>query len=250
VDIIDRHSKTPLYKQVKDLLIKDIHQHMQEGDLLPNESQIEEKYQVSRITVRKAIDELVKEAIVFRQQGRGTFVRSTKIIQDASSITSWTEEMVLKGKKPVTRDMDIYEVEPSKKMVEKLELSNEEKVICIKRVRYANDEPIALMFNYLRAKYIPGFLEKGLSGESLYEELENRYSIVLEEANENIKARISTDMESSALRISPDSAVLHITRTSYLPNGTPLELVEMICRSDRYEYQIKLSGRNKSRVIE
>lgn len=83
----------------------------------------------------------------------------------------------------------------------------------------------------------------------MYEELEEGYDILLEEAEEQIKARLSTDLESSALKISPGDAVLHITRTSYLTDGTPFEMVEMISRSDKYEYHIKVSGREKNKII-
>lgn len=242
-------SKTPLYRQVKNKIVKEINKHMKEGDLLPTEKEIEKKYEVSRITIRKAIDELVTEGYVEKIQGRGTFVKSTKIIQDASSITSWTEEMLLKGKKPDTVKVNIYEVKPSKKMKNKLNLHSNEKVICVERIRMADDEPIALMFNYLREKYIPGFKEKGFTRESLYEELEENYNIILEEANEQIKARLATDLEAHALKTSPEDAVLQITRTTYLPNGTPFEMVEMVTRSDKYEYHLKVSGRDRNKII-
>ncbi|GGB39114.1 GntR family transcriptional regulator [Lentibacillus populi] len=241
--------KTPLYKKVQKKILNEIIQNMKEGDLLPIETDLEKKYDVSRITIRKAIDELVLEGFVEKIQGRGTIVRSTKIIQDASTITSWTEEMNLKGKKPDTERLRIFEVKPSKKIKEKLNLHSSEKVICVERIRLVDGEPIALMFNYLREKYIPGFLEKGFTRESLYEELEKNYNIILEEANEQIRARLATDLEASALRISPGDAILQITRTTYLPNGTPFEMVEMISRSDKYEYHIKVSGRDKNKVI-
>src|SRR5690625_3546782 len=113
-------SKIPLYKQVKQKMIKEINQYMKAGDLIPTESELEEKFNVSRITVRKAIDELVEEGYVEKIQGKGTFVLSTKIVQDANSITSWTEEMLLKGKNPETKSLKMYEVSPSKKMKRKL----------------------------------------------------------------------------------------------------------------------------------
>ncbi|GGP07592.1 MULTISPECIES: GntR family transcriptional regulator [Oceanobacillus] len=240
---------TPLYKQVKQTILKEINHHMKEGDLLPTEGELEKKHDVSRITIRKAIDSLVTEGYVEKIQGKGTFVKSTKIVQDAGSITSWTEEMHLKGKKPDTVKQHIYEVSPSLKMKRKLNLQPNEKIICVERIRLADGEPLALMFNYLREKYIPGFLENGFTRESLYEELEKNYDIVLEDATEQIKARLATDLEASRLGISPEDAVMHITRTTFLPNGAPFEMVEMVSRSDKYEYHINVSGRNKNKTI-
>ncbi|MFU0790216.1 MULTISPECIES: GntR family transcriptional regulator [Virgibacillus] len=246
---IKRNSRVPLYKQVKNQLLQEINKNMKEGDLLQPESEMEKQYGVSRITVRKAIDELVAEGVIFKAQGRGTFVRSTKIVQNAGTITSWTEEMHLKGKSPSTQNLMISEVKPSRKMIDKLHLQPNEKLIRIERLRLADGEPIALMFNYLREKYVPGLLNKGLTRESLYEELEENYNIVLIEAQEQIKARLATDLEASALKIPPGEAVLHINRTSFLKSGIPFEMVEMINRADRYEYYIKVSGREKLKSL-
>lgn len=246
---IERNSKLPLYKQIKKLILQEIYKNMKEGDILPIESEMEKQYQVSRITVRKAIDELVLEGIIFKEQGRGTFVKSTKVVQDASTITSWTEEIRLKGKIPTTEKLNISRITASRKMLERLHLQPNEKLIRIERIRLVDGEPFSLMFNYLREKYIPEFLNRGLTRESLYEELEENYNILLEKANEQIKARIATDLEASALNISPGEAILQITRTSYLTDGTPFEMVEMISRADKYEYHIKVSGRNKNRII-
>ncbi len=245
---LDRNSTTPLYQQLKKLLTQYIIDNLKPGDTLPVESEIEKRYEVSRITVRKTIDELVAEGIVVRQQGRGTFVKSTKIVQDAGKITSWTEEMRRKGKKPETRRLDIREIAPSNKLSDSLNLKKGETVISIKRIRYADGEPIAIMVNYLPSKVIPGFLQRGLHEESLYEVLEKEYEIVIEEANELIRAREATELEALELGAPPYSAVLHITRNSFF-NGKPIEVVEMVSRSDKYEYYIQLSANKKSRLL-
>jgi len=242
---LDKHSKVPLYKQLKLLLMRYIEENLSEGDSLPIETEIEKLHGVSRATVRKTIDELVSDGIVKRIQGKGTFVQSKKIVQTAGTITSWTEEMRLKGKKIHTENTLLVEMEPSRKISEELKLAPNEKVICLKRTRFADGEPIAIMINYLRAKFVPGFIEKGLQKESLYETLEEDYNIRLKKADERIQARSATDLEAIELRIPPQSALLHLTRVSYLTDGTPFELVEMSNRGDRYHYHIELDGRNK-----
>ncbi len=246
---LDKHSNVPLYKQLKEALLTYIEKNLQEGDALPIEPEIEKLFGVSRITVRKTIEELVSEGIVTKTQGRGTFVQSKNIVQKAGTITSWTEEMRLKGKQTETKNLMVNEIEPSKKIAAELQLSKGEKVICLKRLRCADGEPISILINYFRSKLTPGFLEKGLTKESLYEILEEDYGIQLERAHERVKARLSTDLEALELGISPDSAILHITRVSYLPDGTPFEMVEMANRSDRYEYDIDLVGRNKLKTF-
>lgn len=238
-------SKTPLYKQLKVSLRKYIEENLVEGDVLPIEPEIEKMYGVSRITVRRTIDELVTDGVVKKIQGKGTFVESKSIVQTAGTITSWTEEMQRQGKEIQTENTVLMEMEPTQKLKKKLQLSSNEKILCLKRIRLANGEPIAIMINYMRAKYVPGLLEKGLQGESLYETLEEEYAIRLSKANERIQARNASDFEAIELRIPPQSALLHLTRVSYLEDGTPFELVEMSNRGDRYEYYIDLDGRNK-----
>lgn len=157
--------------------------------------------------------------------------------------------MRLRGKEIHTDNTLLLELEPSQKIREELKLSPNEKVICLKRTRYSDGEPIAIMINYMRGKFIPGFLEKGLQRESLYETLEEEYNIRLEKAYERIQARVATDLEAVELQIPPESALLHLTRVSYLKDGTPFELVEMSNRGDRYHYHIELNGRNKIKHI-
>ncbi|MFM1652668.1 GntR family transcriptional regulator [Brevibacillus sp. B_LB10_24] len=248
--MLSKDSHEPLYVQLQKSLREYIEEHLKPGDMIPTEPEIEKTYQVSRMTVRKAIDSLVAEGLVVKQQGRGTFVQKPKITQDMESITSWTEEMRQKGKTPGTKGLQIVEVQPSKKMIAEMGLDPDESMICVKRIRCADGEPIAIMMNYLRAKFLPGFLERGLSNESLYSELETTYGLKIERADELIRAREASELEAFELEIPPDSAVLHITRASMLSDGTPVERVEMICRADRYQYRISLSGRTKQKVID
>lgn len=246
---LSKDSKVPLYLQLKDLLLEYIEENLIEGDPLPIESQLEEQYGVSRITVRKTIDELVKDGVVVKQQGRGTFVQSKQIVQKAGAITSWTEEMRVKGKQIATKNMSMQEIEPSGKLREVLKLAKNEKVICLKRIRCADGDPISIMINYFRGRFTPGLVERGLSEESLYEVLETVYNIKLEKAHERIHARIATDLEALELGIAPHSALLQISRISYLADGTPFELVEMSNRSDMYQYHIELEGRSKIKTV-
>lgn len=227
-----------------------IKNQLKPGQALPTEGEIEKLFQVSRITVRKAIEALVDDGIVVKQQGRGTFVKSTEIIQKVGNITSWTEEMRLKGKKTETHGLEITEIQkPSKRLADDLHLKPKETVICVKRVRWIDGEPTAIMLNYLRSKMVPGFLEKGLQSESLYEELEQTYHIQMDRATEWVRAREVNELEASALNISPYSPVLHLRRISYVKE-IPFEIVEMVVRADRYQYTIELSGRNKLKVFD
>lgn len=243
--MINKQSSIPIYQQLKELLREHIEKELKPGDAIPTEPEIEKTYDVSRMTVRKAIDELVAEDLVVKKQGKGTFVQPPKITEEMGGITSWTEEMRQRGQEAETTGLEIKEISPSRKLTSELRLDKNEKVISLKRIRTIHEEPIAIMVNYLRAKFIPGFIKSGLQKESLYEHIESVYGIYLDKANELIQAREATELEAEALNISPYASVLHITRVSYLPNDVPFELVEMTARADRYQYRITLNGRKR-----
>lgn len=243
--MINKQSSVPIYFQLKEILRDYIENHLKPGDMIPTEPEIEKKYKVSRMTVRKAIDELVSEDLVVKKQGKGTFVQAPKITEEMGGITSWTEEMRQRGQEAETIGLEIKEISPSKKLMMELQLDKNEKVISLKRIRTIHGEPIAIMVNYLRSKYIPGFLETGLQKESFYEHIESVYGITLDKANELIQAKEASEFEAEALKISPYTSVLHITRVSYLPNDIPFEMVEMTARADRYQYRITLNGRKR-----
>lgn len=239
---LNKDSPIPLYHQLKDALIEMIEQQYQPGDLLPTEPEIEKMFSVSRMTVRLAMNLLVEEGLVVKQRGRGTFVQTSKITHDLKSITSWTQEMKARGFMPKTVDMNMAKINPPKKIAVLLNLNPEDSVIRIKRLRYANNEPMCIMINYLSEKYVKGLIEDGLTRESLYEQLALEYEVHILNANDTVEAREASEHEAELLNIPDWSPVLFVTRVSYMDEGVPLEVVHLTSRADRYQYQIKLSA--------
>lgn len=242
--MLDKKSNVPLYIQLVQELKEEITQNLRVGDKLPTEKEMEKKYDVSRMTVRSAIDELQNQGIVSKIQGKGTFVKQNKLVQNLGTIFSWTEEMQLKNYSTETLEKKIHRIAPSKKIRKELMLTEGESVICVERVRTINDEPIVILVTYLREKYIPGFFEAGFAGESLYKVLESDYNIQLTVADEVISARNCTPIEAVRLNVEEDSAVLNVRRITYLETGAPFEVVDMIARGDKYHYLAHLEGRN------
>ncbi|WP_251861697.1 GntR family transcriptional regulator [Clostridium sp. Marseille-Q2269] len=244
--MIDKKSHIPLYEQLKDEIQRKIDIELKPGDSIPTELEIEKMYNVSRMTVRRAIHELVLEGVIQKKQGSGTFVQEPKIVHNVERITSFTEEMKEKGMILKTVSTEINRIDnPSKKLVTKLNLSPFEKVIQIKRLRYVNNEPFIIMINYLREKYVEGIKEKRLNKESLYDSLENEYGIILERADETLEARESTEFEAENLEIDIWSPVLYLERLSYIKDNIPIEFTNVTIRGDKYKYNVSLYGRNK-----
>ena len=119
---IDRSSKLPLYHQLYQILRDEIVRgEWQPGDMIPPESELTERYGISRTTVRQVLDLLVNEGLIYRQQGRGTFVAHPTLEQALVRIVSFTEDMRQRGFKPGTRVLSSGLVQAPETIAQKLE---------------------------------------------------------------------------------------------------------------------------------
>jgi GntR family transcriptional regulator len=154
----------PLYLQLKEKLLKDIKENYKTNELIPPEGKLEEQYEVSRITVRKAIEELEREGIVIKKQGKGTFVKEQKILYDANSIGSLTQRLA-KQKRALTTQSISFEIIEDEHFVK--DLLQCDTLLCIRRTRLLENVPFALMINYFDVNTVPD-IDKKLNLESLY----------------------------------------------------------------------------------
>ncbi|HEX5482261.1 MAG TPA: GntR family transcriptional regulator [Terriglobia bacterium] len=232
----------PLYLQVRERLRETL-SHMEAGQLIPAERELESRFGVSRITIRNAVDDLVIEGLLVRQQGRGTFVQQPKLTHELSTITSWTEQLETLGYTPRTSQSEIEEIDSPARVAFALKLEKGERVFRIKRLRLASEEPVTLMVNYLPSGLVPGLAERVAPYESLYEALEKEYGLEPASAVDTVEARSATEEEAQQLKIEPWASVVCVTRVSHLEDQRPLEFAKAISRGDRYQYRVKLRGR-------
>ena len=187
--MLDKSRPIPLYYQVKESLLEKIKSNQfKVGDLIPSESELQEEYNVSRITIRRAIQELVQEGHLYTRQGRGTFVSKPKVSQELNLITSWAETMAAMGMRPETKRIEYFEEPAPVNIARLLDIPIGDKVYRIERLRYADGEPTCIMTNYLTVA-CRGSLYWIKGSESLYETLEKHYSIVLTEPRKRWKQR-------------------------------------------------------------
>ena len=245
--MLDRHSPVPLYRQLQELLRQWIEAgHYKPGDTLPPVPDLESQFAVSRITVRQAIAELAQEGLLQSERGRGTFVREPKITQKLNQISSWAETIQAIGMMPRTVEIQIEEVEPPTDVKLTIPVSADGTVIRIKRLRYANEEPMCTMINFIRSDYVPNLAREGLIGESLYETLEHRYNITLSHAEETVEATLADKQTAEKLKINKGDPLLVVTRVTYNQIDEPFEVVKVKSRADKYQYSAMLTGRPKS----
>lgn len=226
----------PLYYQLKEYLLKDIRENYQAGEMLPSEGEIERHYGVSRITVRKAIEELSKEGIVVKKQGRGTFVQEEKILYDANIIGSLTQRLEKQNHKLKTKSIEyriVTEAHHAK------ELLGCDSLLCIKRYRTLDSIPFAIMLNYIALSKVPD-LQKRFDVESLYQFYTEAYGIKFFYAEETVEARAATQEQAKQLEVPRASPLLSLQRLSFDQNHKPIEYSDIVIKADMYKHKIIL----------
>ncbi len=240
---INRASKLPLYHQLYELLRGDILLgRWQPGDMLPPESELVERYQLSRTTVRQVLDMLVNEGLIYRQRGRGSFVAHPTVEQALVRIVSFTDDMLQRGFAPGTRVLSSDLVPAPKDIAERLGVEEGEELARMKRLRMADGEPMSVEESFLVHRLCPGILEGDYALNPLREALLREYGIRWSHARQVIRAILATRHLARTLSVEPESALLFIERVSYSQDNVPVEFLRIYYRADRYSLYSELQG--------
>jgi GntR family transcriptional regulator len=231
---------SPLYHQIKEIIRKKIEdQEYLQGDILPAEQELEKLFDVSRITVRQAINDLVNEGYVERNRGKGTVVIFNKIEEPLNRIMSFTEEMKIKGYEPKTNFAKVSIVKANKTVAKFLGLDSSEKVYKIERLRSVNDSPMVFFITYLKKDLDLPLDVKEYTG-SLYELLRKNNNIIVAKAKEYFEAVACDEEIGKYLDIIENTPVLKRTRISYDNNNNLLEYTICYYRADKYRYSVEI----------
>jgi GntR family transcriptional regulator len=241
--MIDRTNKLPLYHQLYEILRGNIVSgEWQPGDMIPPESELIERYQVSRTTVRQVLDMLVSEGMIEREQGRGTFVTHPTVEQGLVRIISFTEDMHQRGFEPGTKVLFSGLIPAPPDIAEKLQVEPDEELTHLKRLRLANQEPMSIEESYLVHRFCSGVLEGDYASTPLREALERDFGIRLVRASQVIRAILTPHGLAETLGIKSKSALLLVERVSYSQKNVPVEFLRIYYRADRYILYNELQG--------
>ena len=241
--IINRTSKLPLYQQLYEILHSNIVSgEWQPGDMIPPESELIERYQVSRTTVRQVLDMLVSEGLIERERGRGTFVAHPTVEQGLVRIVNFTEDMRMRGCEPSSKVLFSGLIPAPQDIAEKLHIEPGEELARLERLRLADGEPMGVEESYLVHRYCPGILQGDYVSNSLREALERNYGIRWTRAKQSIRATLAPRDLAELLGIKPHLALLFIERVSYSKEDVPVEFLRIYYRADRYVLYNELQG--------
>lgn len=233
--MIDRISKVPLYHQLYELLRSKIESgEFAPGDMLPTENELLEQYQLSRNTVRQALQELVNSGWVVRQRGRGSFVTHRPIEQGLNRIISFTEDMRNRGLTPGTQIISAELMPAPEHIAAALGIEKGEELAHLSRLRLADGEPMSVEQSYLVHRHCPGILNRDYARTPLREELQATYGICLVYATQTIRAVPASSDLAQMLNLERSAALLLIERVSYSQQNQPVEYLRLHHRGDRY----------------
>lgn len=226
--------------------ILDLIEGLDVGHSIPSERQLTGDLGVSRLTVRAALDELVRDGYLERRHGSGTYVTEPKIAQPLT-LTSFSNDMRRRGMVPGNRTLELTTIVAGARLAHKLAVSPDARIVRVKRLRLADSRPMAMEVLHVHEALIPGLTRSDFEDHSFYDLLAERYGIVIASGTQSIEPTVTNEEESEVLGVPLHSPAFLFERTTVSESGRIVEFVRSIYRGDRYRLVADLvlqRGRN------
>lgn len=248
--MLDSNSPIPLYYQLKSFILNQITTGVwKAGEQIPSEAELCEQFQVSRTTIRQAINELVTQGKLIRTQGRGTFVTQYNIEKPLFFLVGFSQDMKQRGLKPQSRILKFETIPPSGYIASVLNLKENEPVIVIKRLRLADDQVMAIDISYLPFNRYFDLLNENLEKDSLYEILARKFETLPMRSVRSIEAIACKPPEDKLLDVKAGFPILFIVGTNYDQNDRPFEHAESYYRGDRFSFNVEILNQAKKQNV-
>lgn len=241
-----RATALPLYHRVYANLRARIDSDWGPGDRMPTESELVDEFGVSLITIRRALDELVRERRIERVRGRGTFVAAPPLERELTELTSFTDEMRERGLTARTELRRAALAEAGPRVAEMLGLPPGAAVYAIERLRHVDGVPLLIEQVEIPAQLAPGLLDEDLADRSLYDVLDARYGQRLVGGTEALQPALPTAKEAELLEQDRAQPVLILELVSHTASGVALEYCRSVLRGDRARYRFEVNRQRPS----
>lgn len=239
MDMIKKETGSALYNQLKDKLREKIESgEWKEGYKIPTEKEICEMFNVSRITVRKAIEDLQEENYLVKKQGKGTFIKRSQINQSLQKFYSFSEELKGKGIEEKAEMLEFGIVIPDEHLQNIMKITTNDKVFFVKRLRLLDEKPYAIEKSYIPVKCTPELTEEIVDKNGLYNSLQ-AFGVHLEHATERFSAVNLRKEEAYYLNADFNEAGIKLTRRTYQGNEM-VEYCSSVIRGDVFTYTVDL----------
>ena len=240
--MLDRNKPTPLYVQLEEEIRTSIQDGNWEiGHAIPSENELGKCYGISRMTVRQVLTKLVNEGLLYRVQGKGTFIAEPKIKTSSLAYRGIREQLEELGYETGTKLLRFEKQQPSSDIQLSLELSEEDSVYYIERLRYANGKPLSIHRSYLPCKVCSELSDQLMETEQLCVILKDTYGLVPKRFLETLESVIAHPDEKELLELPPKFTILKLEDLIYSEDGIPYEFSKVLFRGDRiklhFEYE-------------
>jgi GntR family transcriptional regulator, N-acetylglucosamine utilization regulator len=233
---LEKDSPIPLYIQFKEVILTKMESgEWQPKHKLPSERMLCDQYDISRITVREAIKELVRDGLIESVAGKGSFVQYKPAAEYKPS-TSFTVATQMQNQIPSSHLINQEIIYAASGLVRELEISLNTKVLMIHRVRLSDGEPRVIQKAFIPLLQCAALVEHNFEKESLYQVLESECQLTPAKVKSSFEARLADEAEAKTLNLASPTAVLVTRQTSYLKNGRPIEYCRSIYRANERFY--------------
>lgn len=234
-------SPVPLYNQLKEILRGQILDGTWPPlSRMPSENELGQRFDVSRITVRQALNDLQKEGLIFKIHGKGTFVAKPKAFQNVSTLQGLAESLGRQGYEVINRLISFKTVAASSQVAQKLNIREGSQVSEIKRLRLVNREPVSLEVTWLPLDIGQQLEKADLVTRDIFLILENDCGYNLGHAELAIDAILAESELTRLLKIEEGSPIMRIERLTHTADGTPIDYEYLYYRGDAFQYRLRI----------
>src|SRR5699024_2668554 len=231
------HKTKPIFVQVAE----DIKKKVDEGfygatQKLPSEYDLADEYEISRLTVRKAINLLISQNILIKQSGKGTYImKSPEHKKGCAELMGFSEAAQFYGEEPSTKLISVEELEEvPKKISESLELNNNDKVIHVVRLRSLNQKPMTVENLYILKKYLNDISVETLEN-SIFDQIEENIEIAY--SHQEVEAMLVTEELSKLLKVEVNDPLMKSIAVTYSATAKPILYDLSFYRADQYSFK-------------
>lgn len=235
---INKKSEIPLYQQLIHQIKKAIDSGvLKENDKILAENEFCKLYDLSRTTVRQALEILEKEGFIYKLRGKGSYVSSPKIYQNRSTFSKFYDDMRNLGKTPISKVISLKIKKPNNSIKEKMQLKDEQMICEIKWVRYGNSEPLIYETINLNYDFVKGIEFKNIEEKKLYDILTQEFGIKMTHGNEFFYPCKLDSIEAKNLQLHENDLGMKVKRIVFQGKDV-VEYTSSTVRGDRFVYTI------------
>jgi GntR family transcriptional regulator len=232
---VNKDLKRPIYLQLQDKVRQQIEAgELKPGDRVPSELELAAAHKISRMTARRALNSLVEEGLLVRQPGKGTFVAEPKMPFPGATLSSFSGTLRVLGLAVTSKITNLEIVPASLSVARNLNLPPQQPVVFLRRLRYIDNIPMALMSSYMHESYYQALQNADLSSRPITQIMEEASGLQLVASHDSVEASLAEPEEADLLGIRKGMPVLLVRGIVYEASGMPVRMSKVVYRGDRF----------------